>query len=332
LKDIAELTGVSTNTVSLALRGSDLVTEETKRRIKDAAEEIGYRPNEIAKSLVQRQSRSIGLVLTNIVNPVLTRTAQAVETMLSQHGYSTLFATSDNRVENEIRALDAFQGRRVDGILIYPTDHRRLDHIERLGKFRLPAVLLASPPGASLHAVRLNERRGARDATRHLIALGHTKIAMIDSGHSMGNDEKLAGYLEALGEAGISSDQDLIATVTGYSPDLGSRSMDKLMSTSLPPTAVFASNDAFAFGVMDWCRNMGLSVPREISVIGFDNIEFAAYAAIPLTTVGYDPRRLATLAVKRLLSLIESPDVPHARLQEEIEPEIVVRSSTDIFR
>ncbi|EJJ27121.1 LacI family DNA-binding transcriptional regulator [Rhizobium sp. CF142] len=328
LKDIALLTGFSTNTVSLALRGSSLVTDETRQLIEEAAAKVSYRPNEIAKSLVQRQSRSIGLVLTNITNPILTHTAQAIETMLSQRGYSTLFATSDNKVENEITALDAFQGRRVDGILIFPADHLQLAHIERLKNFHLPTVLLASAPGATLDVVSIKERDGARDATRHLIQLGHTRIGIIDSGHWMGNAQKLQGYLDALAEAGIERDDTLIVKKSGYSPNLGREAMVELMAAEAPPTAVFASNDAFAFGVLDWCRSSDLSVPDDLSVIGFDNVEFSAYAATPLTTVGCDPRELAGLAVERLLYLIEQNGAETAPLTQQIDLEIVVRKST----
>ncbi|OBZ97606.1 transcriptional regulator (plasmid) [Pararhizobium polonicum] len=328
LKDIAASTGFSTNTVSLALRGSPLVTDETRQLIEEAAAKVNYQPNEIAKSLVQRQSRSIGLVLTNITNPILTHTAQAIETMLSKRGYSTLFATSDNNVENEIQALDALQGRRVDGILIFPADHHRLAHIERLNNFHLPTVLLASAPGATLDVVSVKERQGARDATIHLIQLGHTRIGIIDSGHWMGNAQKLQGYLDALAQAGIASDEALIIKKSGYSPNLGREAMDELMAAKDQPTAIFASNDAFAFGVLDWCRMHGLAVPEDLSVIGFDNIEFSAYAATPLTTVGYDPKELAGLAVERLLYLIEQGDAQTAPLFQQIDLEIVLRKST----
>jgi DNA-binding LacI/PurR family transcriptional regulator len=328
LKDIAELTGFSTNTVSLALRGSSLVTQETRQLIENAAAKMRYRPNEIAKSLVQRQSRSIGLVLTNVINPILTQTAQAVAAILSQRGYTTLFATSDNKLEHEIDAIDVFQGRQVDGILIYPTNHRQLDHIKRLKSLNMPVVLLASAPDVALDIVGIKERRGAYEATRHLLDLGHTRIGTIDSGQWTGNGEKLQGYLDALAERGIAEDDRMIIRKAGYSPDLGWQAMDELMTDSKPPTAIFASNDTFALGVMEWCRRHQLSVPDDLSVIGFDNIEFSAYAATPLTTVGYDPRHLASLAVERLLQLIETGGEQNAPVLKQITPELVLRKST----
>jgi DNA-binding LacI/PurR family transcriptional regulator len=328
LKDIAAMTGFSTNTVSLALRKSPLVTEDTRQLIEKAAEEMSYRPNEIAKSLVQRQTRTIGLVLTNIVNPILTQTAQAIETALADRGYSTLFATSTNDREHEIKAIEVFQGRQVDGILIYPTNHSQIDHIKKLRKFHLPVVLLASEPDGGFDVVSLKERLGAYKATRHLIELGHKRIGIIDSGYRVGNPEKLQGYLDALAEANIGRDDRLIVSESGYSPVLGHAGMEALMIAAEPPTAVFASNDAFAFGVLDWCIQHGLDVPGDISVIGFDNIEFSAYAATPLTTVSYDPKLLAQMAVDRLLFLIESGGPETEPLMQHVEPEITVRKST----
>ena len=132
LKDIADKTGFSTNTVSLALRESPRIPEQTRILIRQAANELNYLPNQIAKSLVSRETKTIGLVLTDITNPVLTRVAQAIEIALAERGYGTLFATSNNTLSEEISAVELFRARQVDGMLIYPTSHRRLDHLRPL--------------------------------------------------------------------------------------------------------------------------------------------------------------------------------------------------------
>ncbi len=186
LKDIADKTGFSTNTVSLALRHSPRIPQQTRDIIQRAAAELNYLPNEIAKSLVSRETKTIGLVLTDINNPTLTHTAQAIEIALAERGYGTLFATSNNTLSEEIRAIELFRSRQVDGMLIYPTSHRKLDHIRPLRRANYPVVLLVGDPDAGIDAVCIDERRGAYKAARHLIDVGHRKIGFIDSANPWG--------------------------------------------------------------------------------------------------------------------------------------------------
>jgi len=166
LKDIAERTGFSTNTVSLALRESPRIPVQTREIIQRAATELNYLPNQIAKSLVSRETKTIGLVLTDINNPALTQTAQAIEIALSERGYGTLFATSNDTLAEENRAIDMFRARQVDGMLIYPTSHRRLDHILRLRRANYPVVLLVGEEHSGIDSVSIDERRGARRSRR----------------------------------------------------------------------------------------------------------------------------------------------------------------------
>lgn len=169
LKDIADKTGFSTNTVSLALRQSPRIPPQTRELIRRAADELNYLPNQIAKSLVSRETKTIGLVLTDITNPTLTHTAQAIEIALAERGYGTLFATSNNTLSEEIRAIEMVRSRQVDGILIYPTGHSQLDHLRSLRRANYPIVLLVADPEAGIDAVCMDERRGAIKAARHLI-------------------------------------------------------------------------------------------------------------------------------------------------------------------
>src|SRR5690606_13503456 len=142
LKDIADETGFSVNTVSLALRDSPRIPEETRATIRRTAEALNYLPNHIAKSLVNRETRTIGLVLTSITNPILTLVAQAIELRLAGRGYSTLFATSNGDHHEEKRVIEMLRSRQVDGMLIYPSSHRALDHIRRVRQAGQPVVLL----------------------------------------------------------------------------------------------------------------------------------------------------------------------------------------------
>ena len=155
-------------------------------------------------------------MLTDITNPALTRVAQSVELELAARGYGTLLAASNNDPKEEIRALETFRARQVDGMLIYPRSHGRLEHIRRLRETNLPVVLLVGDPDSGIDAVCIDERRGAYKATRHLIDLGHRRIALIDSSHPLGNTEKREGYRQALDEAGIAVDPALLIDPEGH--------------------------------------------------------------------------------------------------------------------
>ena len=327
LKDIADRTGFSTNTVSLALRHSPRIPPQTREVIQRAADELNYLPNSIAKSLVSRETKTIGLVLTDITNPALTQTAQAIEVALAERGYGTLFATSNNTLSHEMRALDLFRSRQVDGMLIYPTSHSRLDHIRPLRR-SYPVVLLVGDPDSGLDAVCVDDRRGAYKATRHLVDIGHRRIGIIDSADPLGNLEKREGHQQALAEAGIGFDPAFSVDPEGHSTRCGFRAMQKLMMAERRPTAVFAANDSLAIGALSWCLSHGIQVPGDVAIIGFDNIEYAEFASVPLSSVNYAVQMVSSMAVDRLMRLIAAGDQlpdPEVTL---IDPELVIREST----
>lgn len=328
LRDIADKTGFSTNTVSLALRESSRIPVETRTIIRSAALELGYLPNHVAKSLVSRETRTIGLVLTDILNPTLTQTAQAVEIALAERGYGTLFATSNNTLAEEIKVVEMFRSRQVDGILIYPARHRDLEHLRPLRRANLPLVLLIADPDAGIDGVSINDRSGVFKATRYLIGLGHRRIGFLDASHPYGNDEKLEGYQQALLQSGIDVDPDLVVATNGHYSRHGFFALDTLMSSRNRPTAVFADNDSLALGALHWCHRNGISVPRDLAIMGYDNIAFTEFAEPPLSTVNYDVDAVSRMAVDRLMRLIAAGDhLPEPRITQ-IDPELIIREST----
>jgi LacI family transcriptional regulator len=277
---------------------------------------------------VSRETKTIGLVLTDITNPTLTHVAQAIELALAERGYSTLFATSNNDFAEEKRVIEMFRSRQVDGMLIYPCSHRELDHIRKLRKSNYPVVLLVGDPDAGIDAVCVDERRGAYRAVRHLVDIGHRRIGIIDSANPLGNHEKRDGYMQALGEAGIVYEEAFSADPQGHSVVRGYWAMDRLMSAPNRTTAVFAANDSLAIGALRWTQKNGLRVPQDVAIIGFDNIEFAEHAATPISSVNYEIEMVTELAVERLLLLIASGDqLPEPRVTM-IDPDLIVREST----
>ena len=328
LKDIAKQTGLSVNTVSLALRGSPRIPPDTREKIRVAADALEYTPNHSARALVSRQTKTIGLLLTDITSPLLTQVARFVEQELKALGYVTLLAASNGDPEEELRALATFRARQVDGMLVYPHDHSRLDHLRRLRVGGTPMVLLAGNGASDVDVVCLDEHDGALQATRHLLQAGHRRIGLIDGAHLSGNPAKAQGYAAALRLAGIVPSPELVIDPAGHSVGHGHAAFGRLMALSEPPTAVLTANDRLALGGLRWCQEMGVAVPSDIAVFGFDNIEYAEYAAIPLSSVDYPSEDLARQAVTRLMTLIEKRDqLPPPELVC-IQPELVLREST----
>lgn len=328
LKDIADRTGFSVNTVSLALRDSTRIPSGTRLLIRQTAEAMNYQPNHIARSLVSRETKTIGLVLTDITNPILTHVAQAIELALAERGYGTLFATSNNDLDEEMKVVEMFRSRQVDGMLIYPRNHRLLDHIRRLRSTHYPVVLLVADPDAGIDAVCVDERRGAYKATRHLIEGGHTRIGLVDGANPQGNHEKRDGYCQALDEAGLEFDPELAVDPQGHTVIRGYWAMDTLMNGRAKPSAVFTANDSLAIGALRWCQKAGVRVPQDMAIAGFDNIEFAEHAATPITSVNYPVAMVTDLAVERLMRLIGAgDDLPEPRVTL-IDPDLIIRAST----
>lgn len=328
LSDVAARTGFSTNTVSLALRESSRIPLETRTKIQSAAAELGYFPNHVAKSLVNRETRTIGLVLTDIMNPVLTHTAQAVELALAERGYGTLFATSNNNFAEESKVVEMFRSRQVDGMLIYPARHRELEHLRPLRRANFPIVLLIADPSVGLDGVSVNDRSGSLQATRYLLGRGHKRVGFLDASSRNGNLEKLEGYQQALNEGGIAFDPSLVVQTDGDHSRDGYFALDMLMSAQARPTAVLGDNDSIALGALSWCHKHNLRVPQDLAIMGFDNIPSSEFASPPLSTVNYDVEAVSRMAVDRLMRLITAGEhLPEPRVTV-IDPELIIRGST----
>ena len=325
LKDVAESTGFSVNTVSLALRASPRIPSETSALILEAARRLDYVPNRAARSLVERTSRTIGLVLTDLRNPTQTMAAQAIERRLADAGYSMMLAASDNSVKNELTAIGTLRSHQVDGLLIYPANHGKLGHIRRLRTIGQPIVLLGAERRAGLDIVAVDDRQGAFKAVNHLASLGHKQIAFFDAGVNLGNREKYEGYLQALAAHKIKPNDALSPDPGGHGARSGFEAMEKLMRRRPRPTALFTPNDDLALGAMAWCRDHGVDVPADLAVVGYDNIELAPFAWPPLTTINYDTDVVSAAAIDRLLALAENPN--RKSQVTLIEPELIVRES-----
>ena len=327
LKDIAAKTGYGVNTVSLALRGSTRISAAAREIISKVADELDYVPNHFAKSLVSLRSNTVGLILHDVTNPILTSAAQMIQLALAKRGYSVLFATSNGSFEEEIRAIEMFQTRMVDGILIYPLLHSRLDHLQKLRQRNFPVVLLVGLREAGIDVVGIDEYTGAYDATRHLIDRGHRRIGTLIP--EVGTPQKKSeGYFAALRAAGMEIDSTLIGYAPSHTIESGIEAMGAVMGLADRPTAVFASSDVLALGGLRWARMNNLAVPEQVAIVGFDNIDAARFAATPISTIDNNVDELARLAVARLLELVGSEGPLPPPSTTLLHGQLIVREST----
>jgi DNA-binding LacI/PurR family transcriptional regulator len=325
LRDIAKRAGVSVNTVSRALTGKPDVNAETRARVQALAQELGYMPNLLARSLLRGRSSLVGLVVTDCTNPFYSGLIRAAETALSRKGYGMLLATSNEDSSKEARALTILQEHRVDGILLTAVDVGA-DHVRRLLTGRTPVVLLGRRhPAYKGPFVGTDNIAGAERMVRYLIDQGHAGIAHIARGDAATSaGERLTGYRNALSAAGLDPDDRLVFAAQ---PTLegGETAAEWLLDLSPAPTAVFTYNDSQAIGLMQALQRLGKCVPEDFAVAGFDDIQISHLISPPLTTVAQPVDELGVRGASILIDLIDGNPAPAPTL---LQPELVVRQST----
>jgi len=325
IKDIARLANVSHSTVSRALRDSPLINPETARRIQRIARESGYRASAVARGLVTRKTRTIGVVVTTIADPFIAEVVSGIEQAANDNGYSVFLADSNADPARERNVVQSFAERRVDGILVTSSRVGAL-YLPMLSEMKVPIVLINNQhPGAFVHSVMIDNVQGSRDAANHLIGLGHRRIAYLGDQFGYQSDtERFAGYRQALDEAGLPFLPDLVVHGDGK-PGAATTAMDRLLKLDNPPTAVFCYNDMSALGALRSIRLHGLRVPDDLSVIGFDDLFLASYLQPPLTTVHQPMHRMGLLAMENLLKLMSGHDSANT---VKVPAELIVREST----
>jgi DNA-binding LacI/PurR family transcriptional regulator len=325
IKDIARLAHVSHPTVSRALQNSPLVNPRTAENIRRIAEQAGYHASAVARGLVTRRSRTIGLVVTTVADPFTSEVFSGIEQEAHDRGYCVFLSESNADPERERQVVRTFAERRVDGIIVTSSRVGAL-YLPLLSEMMVPIVLVNDQhPGAFVHSVMIRNQEGSRAATNHLIELGHRRIGFIGDQIGYQSDaERCAGYREALEAAGIQFTPGLVVQGDGK-PEAAMSAMDKLLALAHPPTAVCCYNDMTALGAMRSIRLHGRRIPEDISIVGFDDLFFASYTQPPLTTVRQPMRRMGQMAMESLFNLM-SGDASEIRIK--VEAELIVREST----
>lgn len=325
IKEIARLAQVSHSTVSRALRHSPLVNPETAERIRRIADEFGYCPSGPARSLVTRHTETIGVVVTSIADPFHADVVGGIEEAANERGFSVFLANSNADPERELRVVRSFQQRRVDGLIVAASRVGAL-HLSALSRMRIPIVLVNNQhPSEFVHSVAIANFQAAREATCHLIALGHRRIAYLGDRFGYQSDtERFAGYRQALAEADLPFEPELVVHGNGK-PDGAPPATARLLELADPPTAVFCYNDMTALGALRYLRSRGLRVPEDLSLVGFDDLFLAEYVDPPLTTMRQPMWEMGRAAARMLFDLLEGK----ATVENlEMPAELIVRQST----
>jgi LacI family transcriptional regulator len=321
IREVAAHAGVSVATVSNVINRPEIVAQQTRDRVQAAITELGFVRNESARQLRAGRSRTIGLVVLDVANPFFTDVARGVEDEANKAGLAVILCNSDDQARKENRYLDVLEEHRVHGVLITPVAgaSTRLASLQRRGT---PVVLVDSR--ASSHgqcSVAVDDVMGGDLAMSHLLAAGHERIAYIAGPHE--------GALRALRQAGLAAEDLMVIQADSLQVFAGQRAGATIaaMPARSRPTAVFCANDLMALGVLQEMTREHIAVPEDISIIGYDDIDFAAAAAVPLTSVRQPRQELGRTAARLLLDEAAG-DETHRHRQVIFEPELVIRQST----
>lgn len=328
LKDVAAHAGVSPKTVSNVVHGYTFVSTDVRRRVQQSLEELGYVPNLGARNLRRGQTGFIALGVPELANPYFADLANLVITAAAQHDWTVLIEQTQGSPEREKALVGSTMRQRVDAVLLSPIGLRPTDLAA--ASDGPPLVLLGERIlDAAVDHVAIDNVKAAATATQHLIDIGCRRIAAIGSQPSRGGTAalRLKGHRDALRDAGLPSSRELIVPATAYHRAEGASAMRHLLSMKRPPDAVFCFNDLLAIGAISAIRDAGLSVPGDVAVAGFDDIEEGAYGSPRLTTISPDKTAIAATAVDLARQRLASTD----RTPHDIETPfaLTIRESTD---
>src|SRR5579875_2960398 len=328
MKDVASLAGVAVGTVSNVLNHPDLVRPLTRARVEAAMEELGFVPNGSARQLRAGRSRCLGLVVLDVTNPFFTEVARGVEDHAQAAGYAVILCNSDEAADKERRYLRVLEEQRVRGILITPV-HGRAPELRRIRDRGTPVVLLDRPGSADQCSVAVDDRRGGEIAVAHLLELGHRSIALVNGPTTIRQcADRRRGAYRAVARAGLDPDAVLVeVTVPAMNARGGASAADDVLGSGRAVTAVFCANDMLALGVLRRLGQLGVGVPADVAVVGYDDIEFAADGAVPLTSVRQPKYQLGRAAAELLLDEADRP-AEHEHRRFVFTPELVVRASS----
>ena len=327
--DIARLANVSKAAVSAVINGKPGISENTRNRIQEIIQRLNYRPNQLARSLSVRHTKSIGLVIKEIDNPYFSKVMKGIFESCSDQGYTVLLGSSELSPEKELQSIETFLDQRVDGLIIAPLQGEDVDfiYLSNLIREKYPLVMLGTVKNFQTNVVEIDNVLGAYKAVSYLISQGHRNIAYFSGpSHSAHSDDRLEGYRKALNEHHIFVREEYICQAGSYIENGYERGIAFFREISDLPTAVFCYNDLVAIGLINALLELRIKVPEDVSLVGFDNIDICNSVKIPLTTVDVLAYSIGEKASHLLMEQMQN-SAKMLNKQEVLDPQLVIRKS-----
>lgn len=334
MRDVARVAGVSMATVSRALKNPEIVTERTRRRVAEAIETTGYVYNAVAADFTRQRSNLVGLIVFSMKSSIQSELIDGVQSELQKHGFSLVVGNSQYEPATEATLISLFAERQLAGVIVAESTDGNRERLRQLARSGIPTVITWEHAAESeLDCVGISNQEAARQATRHLIELGHRRIGLIAGRYDRIERvrHRYDGYTEALAESGMHLDP-MLCRQGAPNLESGDAAMRELLALPKPPTAVFAASDTLALGALSAASDLGVRVPQDVSVVGFDDLDFARFTCPPLTTIRVPVFEMGRLAASIVIENA-SPTAESHRSEKPInrillETELVVRKST----
>ena len=320
--DVAAKSGMSKSLVSLALSGSPKVSDDSKKKILKAAKDLGYRPNAAARSLAARRSKTLGVLILDLHNPVSAEIVDAVQAEIRQYGYSSLLVTGGDDPDLEKAEIDTLLQFQIEGLILI--SHRLTPEALKAIATEVPTVTVTREDieVAHMDSVCNDDVAGSQIAVDHLVGLGHSNIVCLSGGDNPVSISRAEGYKQAMKRHGLTEKTQIVSG--GLTDTAGYKAAQKALELS--PTALVVANDIAAVGAIAAIEESGLRVPEDISVIGYDGIRLGGLRSVNLTSVAQPLAELGRLAAKRIIERIEKPNSKSQQIR--VTSELVVRGTT----
>jgi LacI family transcriptional regulator len=312
IADVAKIANVSKATVSAVINNKPTVSITTRAKVLKTIDKLNYRPSEIARSLSIQKTRCIGLVIKEIDNPYFAKVMKGVFDVCCQQGYTVLLGSSELSPYQEMQSIETLTHHQVDGLIISPLQGEDIDfnYLANLLRDKYPLVMLGTVKNYQANLVNIDNVKAAYQAVSFLIRLGHTEIAYFSGpSYSAHSEDRLEGYRQALIDHQLPVGKNFIQRVGSYIANSYHAAKQFFSDTQNKPTAVFCYNDLVAIGLINALTDLAIQVPQQVSVIGFDNIEFCESVRIPLTTVNVPAYEIGKTAAELLIRQIVNPTV-----------------------
>lgn len=303
--DLAKELNYSPSTISRALNNHKSISKKTIKLIKEAAQEMGYRPNNLAAGLRNNKSNTIGVLISRINRPFMSSLISGIEETARKAGYNVLISQSNDKYENEVNSCNALYDSRITGLIVsLSMETIDMDHFKKFVDQGIPIVFVDRvPDNFNSYKVVIDNYTAGYSATRHLIEQGCTRIAhFAGAQHRNVYEERKKGYLDALREFGLPVNEDLIIDFKTLSFEEGDKATRKLLKMKEPPDGLFSANDTAAVSAIMCARKMGVDVPRQLAVIGFNDDPIASIVQPSLSTVSHPASKMGAISARRILN------------------------------